>query len=260
MNRPVCLTIAGSDPSGGAGIQADLKTFHRHGVYGAAVVSLVTVQNSLGTLSSEVLPADLVEAQARAVLDDLPVACVKTGALGSAAVIEAVARVLSGRSLALVVDPVMSAKNGTSFMVGNALDAAMAHLFPLATLLTPNLDEASAIVGRPLATVSDMQEAALEMRERFGCAAVLVKGGHLAGDDLVDVLCDDRGFAEFEARRIRNPHTRGTGCTYSATLAAHMAQGIGMREAVTKSRAWLQKAIESAPALGHGRGGLDHFA
>ncbi len=260
MNRPVCLSIAGSDPSGGAGIQADLKTFHRHGVYGAAVVSLVTVQNSLGTKSSEVLPADLVEAQTRAVLDDLPVACVKTGALGTAAVIEAVARALSGRKIMLVVDPVMSAKNGTSFMVGDALDAAMARLFPLATLLTPNLDEASAIVGRPLVTVSDMQEAALEMRERFGCAAVLVKGGHLAGDDLVDVLCDSLGFAEFEARRIRTTHTRGTGCTYSATLAAHMAQGLGMREAVTKSRAWLQKAIEFAPACGQGRGGLDHFA
>ncbi len=260
MNRPVCLTIAGSDPSGGAGIQADLKTFHRHGVYGAAVVSLVTVQNSLGTLSSEVLPADLVEAQARAVLDDLPVACVKTGALGSAAVIEAVARALSGRSLPLVVDPVMSAKNGTSFMVGDALDAAMAHLFPLATLLTPNLDEASIIVGREVVSVSDMQEAALEMRTRFGCAAVLVKGGHLVGDDLVDVLCDDRGFAEYEAGRIRTIHTRGTGCTYSAALAAHLAKGIGMREAVSKSRAWLQNAIETAPTCGHGRGGLDHFA
>lgn len=260
MNRPVCLTIAGSDPSGGAGIQADLKTFHRHGVYGAAVVSLITVQNSLGTRSSETLPAELVESQTRAVLDDLPVACVKTGALGSAAVIEAVARALSGRALALVVDPVMSAKNGTSFMVGNALDAAMARLFPLATLLTPNLDEASIIVGRQLATIPDMQEAALEMRKRFGCAAVLVKGGHLIGDDLVDVLCDDMGFAEFEAPRIRTVHTRGTGCTYSAALAAHLAQGIGMREAVTKSRAWLQKAIESAPAYGHGRGGLNHFA
>lgn len=260
MEHPVCLTIAGSDPSGGAGLQADLKTFHRFGAYGAAVVSLVTVQNSLGTESVQVLPARLVESQIRAVLDDLPVAAVKTGALGDAEVVGAVARCLSGRGVPLVVDPVVAAKNGRSLLSEDALEAALELLFPLASLLTPNLDEAAAIVGRDLKTVSDMQEAALEMRQRFGCAAVLVKGGHLAGNDLVDVLCDADGFAEFEAPRIHSIHTRGTGCTYSAALAAHLARKLPLREAVEQSRTWLQTAIGSAKPNGKGRAGLNHFA
>lgn len=257
---PACLSIAGSDPSGGAGIQADLKTFHRHGVYGAAAISLVTVQNSLGTRSVDVLSPELVSRQIRAVLDDLPVKAVKTGALGSAAVVVAVAQVLAERPPTLVVDPVMAAKNGTSLLGLDALDAAIGRLFPLATLLTPNLDEAAILVGRPVQTPEDMREAGLEMRDRFGCGAVLVKGGHLHGYDLVDVLCDADGFAEFSAPRLATAHTRGTGCTYSAAIAAHLAKGLPLREAIATSRRWLQDAIRSAPPMGAGRGGLDHFA
>lgn len=257
---PVCLSIAGSDPSGGAGIQADLKTFHRHGVYGAAAISLVTVQNSLGTRSVEVLAPELVSQQIRAVLDDLPVKVVKTGALGNAAVVSAVAKTLSDRSILLVVDPVMAAKNGTSLLGLDALDAATSRLFPLTTLLTPNLDEASILVGRAIRTISDMHEACVEMRDRYRCGAVLVKGGHLHGYDLVDVLCDAEGFAEFSAPRLATAHTRGTGCTYSAAIAAHLAKGSGLRDAIAKSRSWLQDAIRSAPAMGAGRGGLNHFA
>ena len=167
---------------------------------------------------------------------------------------------LSGRKIPLVVDPVLAAKNGTALLATDALDAAMEHLFPLATLITPNLDEASSIVGRTIETISDMQEASLEMRDRFGCGAILVKGGHLAGNDLVDLLCDADGFAQFSAPRIHTIHTRGTGCTFSAAITAHLGYGLPLRDAVAKSRAWLQKAIESAPACGHGRGGLDHFA
>jgi hydroxymethylpyrimidine/phosphomethylpyrimidine kinase len=257
---PVCLSIAGSDPSGGAGIQADLKTFHRHGVYGAAAISLVTVQNSLGTRSVEVLAPELVSQQIRAVLDDLPVKAVKTGALGNAAVVAAVAQALAGRPAALVVDPVMAAKNGTSLLGLDALDTAITRLFPLTTLLTPNLDEASILVGRTLRTIPDMREAGLEMRDRFRCGAVLVKGGHLHGYDLVDVLCDADGFAEFSAPRLATAHTRGTGCTYSAAIAAHLARGLALRDAIARSRGWLQDAIRSAPAMGAGRGGLNHFA
>jgi hydroxymethylpyrimidine/phosphomethylpyrimidine kinase len=257
---PVCLSIAGSDPSGGAGIQADLKTFHRHGVYGAAAISLVTVQNSLGTRSVETLSPGLVSRQIRAVLDDLPVKAVKTGALGTAAVVVSVAEALADRSPTLVVDPVMAAKNGTSLLGMDALDAATSKLFPLAALLTPNLDEASLLLGRAVRTISDMHEASLEMRDRFRCGAVLVKGGHLHGHDLVDVLCDAEGFAEYAAPRLATAHTRGTGCTYSAAIAAHLAKGHGLRDAIARSRSWLQDAIRGAPAMGAGRGGLDHFA
>jgi hydroxymethylpyrimidine/phosphomethylpyrimidine kinase len=260
MMPPVCLSIAGSDPSGGAGIQADLKTFHRHGVYGAAAIALLTVQNSTGTKSVEVMPPELVSAQVLAVLDDLPVRAVKTGALGNADVVKAVAECLRGRNLSLVVDTVMAAKNGLSLLGADATEAAKASLYPMATLLTPNLDEASILVGGEVRTISDMKGAGSRMRDRFGCAAVLVKGGHLEGDDLVDVLCDADGVVEFVARRIETVHTRGTGCTYSAAITAHLAQGIGLRESVSKSHAWLQKAIGSALANGTGRGGLNHFA
>jgi len=255
---PVCLSIAGSDPSGGAGIQADLKTFHRHGVYGAAAIALLTVQNSTGTKAVEVMRPDVVAAQVRAVLDDLPVRAVKTGALGNAEVVLAVAESLRGRNLSLVVDTVMAAKNGTSLSGADATEAAKTALYPQAGLITPNLDEASILMERAIVTISDMHEAASRMRDRFGCAAVLVKGGHLAGDDLVDVLCDADGVVEFVARRIDTPHTRGTGCTYSAAITAHLAQGFELREAVAKSHAWLQKAIATALANGSGRGGLNH--
>lgn len=257
---PVCLSIAGSDPSGGAGIQADLKTFHRHGVFGTAAISLITVQNSMGTHEIEVLSPDLVSKQIRAVLDDLPVMCVKTGALGNAAVVQSVARSLSLRQSALVVDPVMAAKNGTSLLGMDALDAAISELFPLATLLTPNLDEASILMGRSIRTIPEMQAASAEMRDRFKCDAVLVKGGHLHGYELVDVLCDAEGFEQFAAPRLATAHTRGTGCTYSAAIAAHLALGWGLRDAIAKSRQWLQDAIRTAPPMGEGRGGLNHFA
>ena len=258
--RPVCLSIAGSDPSGGAGIQADLKTFHRHGVYGAAAISLVTVQNSMGTKSVYTLDASLVRAQVEAVLDDLPVACVKTGALGNGAILEVVAQVLSGRTLPLVVDPVLAAKNGSPLLDAGALDAARRRLFPLATLLTPNLDEASILLGREVRTVPAMREAARDLRRLCGCRAVLVKGGHLEGGDLVDVLCDPEGLAEFASPRIETPHTRGTGCTYAAAIAAHLAWNLPLREAVSRARRWMQDAIADAVPLGAGRGGLDHFA
>ncbi len=258
--HPVCLTIAGSDPSGGAGIQADLKTFHRHGVYGAAAISLITVQNSTGLKSLEILKPELVAAQAMAVLDDLPVQAVKTGALGNAAVVGAVAKCLAGRGLFLVVDPVMASKNGTALLDEEAIAIATQELFPLATLVTPNLEEAGLLLGHKLESISDMKDAARRLRERFGCAAVLIKGGHLDAQELVDVLCDAKGLFEIAAPRVLTPHTRGTGCTYSAAITACLARGIGLREAISKSRVWLQTSIEAAKANGSGRGGLDHFA
>jgi hydroxymethylpyrimidine/phosphomethylpyrimidine kinase len=171
-----------------------------------------------------------------------------------------VARELAGRSLPLVVDPVMAAKNGTSLLGLDAIEAAIQELFPLASLLTPNLDEATVLLGRPVRTPEQMREAAAELRERYRCGAVLVKGGHLDGYDLVDILCDIDGFGAFSAPRLATPHTRGTGCTYSAAITAHLARGLALREAVSCSRLWLQDAIRGASAAGRGRGGLDHFA
>ncbi|MBK8800905.1 MAG: bifunctional hydroxymethylpyrimidine kinase/phosphomethylpyrimidine kinase [Fibrobacteres bacterium] len=253
---PVCLTIAGSDPSGGAGIQADLRTFQTFGVHGAAAISLVTFQNSLGVHGLEVLTASWVAAQARAVLDDLPVAAVKTGALGNAQVLGAVADVLAGRNLPLVVDPVIASKGGRTLLSPTAIDAAWTRLFPMATLLTPNLDEISLLLDRPIATLGHMREAAEELWYRSKAGAVLVKGGHMEGDLAIDVLCDEQGLREWIFPRVDTVHTRGTGCTYASAIAAGLSQGRALREAVDQARTWLQTALENAFALGAGRGRL----
>lgn len=254
--KPVCLTIAGSDPSGGAGIQADLRTFQNFGVHGAAAISLITFQNSLGVHGVEVLPAPWVAAQARAVLDDLPVGAVKTGALGDAEVVCAVADVLSERGLPLVVDPVMASKAGRSLLSEAAIDASWSGLFPLASLLTPNLDEISVLLERPVSTLEQMREAAEELLIKSQARAVLVKGGHLDGNLAVDVLCDAQGFREWAFPRVQTVHTRGTGCTYASAIAAGISQGLALREAVDQARNWLQEALENAFAMGSGRGRL----
>ena len=154
----------------------------------------------------------------------------------------------------------MASKNGTALLDEEAIAIATQELFPLATLVTPNLEEAGLLLGHKLESISDMKDAARRLRERFGCAAVLIKGGHLDAQELVDVLCDAKGLFEIAAPRVLTPHTRGTGCTYSAAITACLARGIGLREAISKSRVWLQTSIEAAKANGSGRGGLDHFA
>lgn len=254
----VALSIAGSDPSGGAGVQADLKTFHRHRVYGAAVVTLVTVQDTRAVGRVEVLGADLVAGQLDAVLADLPPAAIKTGALGSAAIVETVAALLAGVSAPLVVDPVMSATHGAELLASDARRVLVERLLPRATLVTPNLAEASLLSGRPVEREADMREAAKAIAG-FGARAVLVTGGHLAGE-AVDVCYADGAFERLVAPRVATHHTHGVGCALSASIAAWLARGVGLLEACGRAKRWVRQAITSAPGLGQGAGPIDHFA
>ncbi len=258
--RPVALTIAGSDPSGGAGIQADLKTFHQFGVYGEAVITLLTVQNTRAVSAVETVRPEFVAQQISAVLADIPPGAVKTGALGTAAIVEAVAVALSdGPRIPLVVDPVMVSKHGSPLMDAAAEQALVKLLLPLATLLTPNVPEAEALAGMTIAGEQEMVEAARRI-QAFGVCAVLIKGGHLTGNEAIDVLVDGDRVVRFPGRRIDTNHTHGTGCTYSAAIAAGLAAGNHLYDAIARAKGFLQAAIEGAPGLGRGLGPVNHFA
>jgi hydroxymethylpyrimidine/phosphomethylpyrimidine kinase len=255
---PVALTIAGSDPSGGAGLQADLKTFHRFGVYGEAIPTLITVQNSRSLTRVEHLAADLVVAQIQAVLEDMPPDAAKIGALGSRAVVEAVASQARVFSFPLVVDPVLSGTLGGLLGEG-AFDALIAQLLPQAFLLTPNLQEASVITGIAVQDRESMIAAGKKMLA-LGAKNVLVKGGHLTGNAL-DVLVTGAGAVhEFNTERIDTPHTHGSGCTYSAAITAELAKGVPLADAILSAKRFVTEAIASNPGLGASRGPLNHFA
>jgi len=256
--KPAALTIAGSDPSGGAGIQADLKTFHQFGVYGEAVLTLITVQNTLGVSRVECLPAALVVEQIHAVVEDIRPAAAKTGALGNRAIVEAVAEAAAELDFPLVVDPVLISKHGAALLSEDARRALVRQLLPRASLLTPNLLEASALTGLEVGDVAAMRRAAERLRE-MGARSVLVKGGHLA-DSATDVLLAEDGFHEFRAPHIPTPHTHGTGCTYSAAIAAGLAQGMALADAVGRAKAYITEAIRSNPGLGRGAGPVNHHA
>lgn len=255
---PTALTIAGSDPSGGAGIQADLKTFHQFGVYGEAAITLLTVQNTVGVEAVECLPPELILRQVRAVLRDIPPRAVKTGALGNRAIVEAVAELALEIECPIVVDPVMISKHGAPLVADEARQAMLSLLIPRATLVTPNLHEAAALAGMEVNNVDDMKEAARRLKG-LGAGAVLVKGGHLQGD-AVDVLFDGTAMTEFRAVRVDTSHTHGTGCTYSAAIAAGLARGAPLEESVRRAKDFISAAILSNPGLGHGAGPVNHFA
>ena len=264
MQHPVALTIAGSDPSGGAGAQADLKTFHQHGVYGAAAISLITVQNTRGCDDVVVLDAGLVRAQIEAVLLDLPVAVLKTGALGSAENVSAVANVLRGRDLPLVVDPVRVATVGTTtgLLRDEAREVVLQELAPLATLLTPNMREAAWLTGRDVESLPQMRDAAHALID-LGARAVLVKGGHLAftsDHPAIDVLVLDGSLHELHAERVVTPAGHGTGCSLASAIAARLALGETLEDAVILGKEWVRRALVSAPPLGGGAWPIDHFA
>jgi hydroxymethylpyrimidine/phosphomethylpyrimidine kinase len=258
MSVPVALTIAGSDPSGGAGLQADLKTFHQFGVYGEAVVTLITVQNTTGVEAVECLDAGLVQRQIRAVLADIPPAAAKTGALGNAELVEAVAEMASGFGFPLVVDPVLISKHGAPLLSEDAREALIQRLLPHALLVTPNLAEAAALSGLAVQSVEDMKQAAGRILA-LGPRAVLVKGGHLA-DTATDVLLFEGGFLELGGERIETPHTHGTGCTYSAAITALLARGLDLPQAVRRAKRFITEAIRTNPGLGHGAGPVNHHA
>lgn len=259
---PCALTIAGSDSGGGAGIQADLKTFSALGVFGTSAITAVTAQNTKGVLSWRALPPAFVAEQMRAVLEDLPVGAAKTGMLGTASVIRAIAKELEQHpDLLLVVDPVVVATSGDPLLAKDAERALLKHLVSRAAVVTPNLPEASLLLGRPVRTLDEQREAGRDFLA-LGAKAALIKGGHAEGDP-VDVLVFERGgepvFVELHAKRIPTTSTHGTGCTLSAAIAAFLARGRDVEEAVRAAHAYVQEAIRQAPGLGHGHGPVHHF-
>jgi hydroxymethylpyrimidine/phosphomethylpyrimidine kinase len=254
----IALTVAGSDPSGGAGIQADLKTFHQHGCYGCAVISLVTAQNTQSVTRVEVLSGQLVGEQLDAVLEDIRPGAVKTGALGSAEVVEAVADRFARNRLPLVVDPVISSKHGALLASEEALIQIEKRLLPCALLVTPNLSEAQILARRSIASLSDVREAARAIAD-LGPRAVLIKGGH-GPVEALDTLFWEGAFYELSGAKIASAHTHGVGCTLSAAITARLSQGLGLLEAVSKAKVWLTRAIETAPGVGRGIGSVNHHA
>ena len=253
----VALTIAGSDSGGGAGIQADLLTFAAHGVHGTSALTAVTAQNSVEVRDWVALEPRMVVAQIEAVASDMAVAAAKTGMLATAGIVTAVAEALTRLRLPhVVVDPVMVAKGGHR-LLDPAAEGAYRSLFPLATLLTPNLGEAEALLGRPVRTLDAMAAAARDL-VGAGARAVLVKGGHLAGD-AVDVFFDGETVEELPAPRVETRNTHGTGCTLSAAIAARLAGGAGLREAVHGAKEYLTEAILRSYAVGRGHGPVDHL-
>jgi hydroxymethylpyrimidine/phosphomethylpyrimidine kinase len=258
MLVPKALTIAGSDSGGGAGIQADLKTFTAFRVYGMSVITAVTAQNSLGVQGVENLPPAFVARQLRSVLGDLGTDAAKCGMLSTAPIIEAVVGVLAESPVPrLVVDPVMVAKSGDPLLRPDAQKALVERLLPLALVVTPNLPEAGALAGMPVGTRPEMEEAARRIHA-LGPRHVLVKGGHLPGD-AVDLLWDGRTFQAFTAPRVDSPSTHGTGCTFSAAIAAGLARGRPLAEAVREAKAYVTRAIREGFRLGRGVGQLRHF-
>lgn len=258
----VALTIAGSDSGGGAGIQADLKTFHRFGVFGTSAIAAITAQNTLGVTEWQAVPVRLVRAQIEAVASDLSPDAVKTGMLGSAEIISAVAETIRRYKLPhYVLDPVMVATSGDLLVESGAVAAIREELVPLADLITPNADEGAVLAGFPINNRGDMLRAA-ESIAAMGARAVLIKGGHIRGEDpriVVDLLYDGE-LTEFRHDRIETTSTHGTGCTLSAAIAAELAKGATLRDAVGSAIDFVHEAIRTAPGLGRGHGPLNHFA
>jgi hydroxymethylpyrimidine/phosphomethylpyrimidine kinase len=253
------LIAAGSDSGGGAGIQADIKAVTALGGYAATAITALTAQNTRGVFGVVGVAPDFIRQQLEVVLDDIGADCVKTGMLHDAAVIEAVAATLAAKAPAvpLVVDPVMVAKGGASLLAQEAVATLKRLLLPRATVLTPNLPEAEALTGMRIADPEAMARAGAALRA-MGVAAALVKGGHLAGPRLVDVLVTAEGATYFEGERIETRHTHGTGCTLASAIATGLAQGMALRPAVERARAYLLAAIRTAPGIGGGAGPVNH--
>ena len=262
MTRPSAkvLTIAGSDSGGGAGIQADLKTFCALGVYGMSVVTAVTAQNTQGVQRAFDLPTDLIAAQIDSVCSDIGVNAVKTGMLSSAEVVRLVAEKVREHGITkLVVDPVMVSKSGDSLLAEDARDALRESLIPHAMVVTPNIPEASILTGLPIEGLEDMYRAAKELHQ-LGSRWVVLKGGHLPdSEEAVDLLYDGRLFERVPAPRIQTKHTHGTGCTFSAAIAAGLGRDLNFREAVQVAKHYVSQAITEAPELGHGHGPINHM-
>jgi hydroxymethylpyrimidine/phosphomethylpyrimidine kinase len=254
------LTIAGSDSGGGAGIQADLKTFSALGVYGASAITAVTSQDTQRVYGFVEMEPGFVVSQINAVVEDIGVDAVKTGMLASAPIIEAVADCMQRWEVtALVVDPVMVAKGGDKLLRDDAVEALKQRLLPLALVVTPNIPEAEVLVGRELKTWDQIQEAAREIHA-MGVANVVIKGGHMEDDSMAtDVLFDGQGFRDYTAPRVATKSTHGTGCTFASAIAAMLAKGETVPLSVAGAKAYVTKALQSAYVIGHGHGPVHHF-
>jgi hydroxymethylpyrimidine/phosphomethylpyrimidine kinase len=254
---PRALTIAGSDSGGGAGIQADLRTFAVLGVWGTSAITSITVQNTRGVTGVADVPAETVAAQIRAVADDIGVDAAKTGMLSSTSIVESVADAIDAGGVPnLVVDPVFRSKHGHALLREDAVDALRRRIVPLATLVTPNLPEAGGLVGFDVSTRDEMRKAADELLA-MGARAVLVKGGHLAGNAADDYFADAERAEWIDGERIDTPHTHGTGCVLSAAIASHLARGRELLEAVRQGKAFVTEAIRHSLAIGGGIGPVD---
>jgi hydroxymethylpyrimidine/phosphomethylpyrimidine kinase len=259
---PIALTIAGSDSSGGAGIQADLKTFAALGVYGASAITALTAQNTQGVDAVLVVPPDFVARQIRVVARDLDLRAVKIGMLATAEIIEAVAEQLKAlEGTPVVLDPVMVAASGDVLLDEDAIETLRTVLLPRATLITPNLPEAAKLLDQDEAKDESAMRAQAEALRALGAQAVLIKGGHADGPEAVDILVDGEGELRLTAPRVATENTHGTGCTLSSAVAAELAKGASLREAVTRAKAYVTQALQRADALriGKGRGPVHHF-
>ena len=253
------LTIAGSDSGGGAGIQADLKAMSANGVYAMSVITAITAQNTEEVTDVLELPTSIIAAQLDAIFDDFDVAAVKTGMLSSTDIIKTVVTLLKPQQVKnLVVDPVMIAKGGQALLKPDAIDTIKKELFPLALLVTPNVHEAQQLSGIEITSLADARRAAKTIHQ-FGCANVLIKGGHLASDRATDLLYDGCFFNIYKGEFIDTPHTHGTGCTFASAIAAHIARGKTVPDAVQTAKTYLTEAIRHSLAIGHGKGPTNHF-
>ena len=256
-DRGRVLIIAGSDSGGGAGVQADIKTVTALGGFATTAITAITVQNTMGVFGVHPIPLEVIEAQARAVLDDIGTDAIKTGMLGDAATVELVARLLDDAGVPAVIDPVMVAKGGQALLATDAVRAVVEHLVPRAALLTPNAPEAEALTGIEVNTTAGLQRAG-EALLQMGARAVLMKGGHIPGPAVVDLLMTPNAHTRFETGRIETRHTHGTGCTLASACAAGLAQGLGLDASVARARDYVLEAIRRAPGFGAGAGPLDH--
>jgi len=253
------LTIAWSDSGGGAGIQADIKAMSANGVFAMSAITAITAQNTEEVTEVFELPISIIAAQIDAIFDDFDVAAVKTGMLSSAEIVTTVARMLKPQNVTnLVVDPVMVSKSGHPLLQPDAIEAVKRDLIPLALVVTPNIHEAQQLSGIEIKTLSDARQAA-KVIHQLGCRNVLIKGGHLLADRATDLLYDGQFFEVFKGEFIDTPHTHGTGCTYASAIAAHLALGKSLSQAITAAKAYLTEAIRHALAIGHGRGPTNHF-
>jgi len=258
MKKPV-LTIAGSDPSGGAGIQADLKALSANGVFGMSVLTSITAQNTCGVSSVFHLPSDIIEAQLDAIFSDIPVTTIKTGMLATLEIISTVSKSLAAQNIEhLVVDPVMVAKGGHVLLEEKAISSFKSEICPQAFLITPNIYEAEILSGITITTLADVRAAA-KIIHQLGCRHVLIKGGHLQEQPGTDLLYDGRFFRMYKGEYIQTQNTHGTGCTLASAIAAHLAKGKPIADAIEAAKAYTTEAIRHGFTLGKGHGPTDHF-